>query len=103
MVGDVEIFAIIFWAFFWIIFGRMVAIQKGRWNGVRTGGALLLFGPLAVLFLLFMRPDEDAIGEEMVKKGIRKWCPFCVSAIPVQAVKCLHCGSEVPLEGATNE
>lgn len=103
MFGDAGILALIFWAFFWLYFGWVIAKQKGRWNGGRTGGALVLFGPLAVLVLLVMRPDEDVIAEEMVKKGTRKWCPFCVSAIPTQAKKCRHCGSETPLEEAVIE
>ena len=103
MFGWTELFVLSLWAFFWVYFGWVIAKQKGRWNGGRTGGALVLFGPLAVLVLLVMRPDEDVIAEEMVKKGTRKWCPFCVSAIPIQAMKCRHCGSETIREEAVME
>ena len=67
-------------------------MSKGRWS-LGYGVALLLVAPLALLYMIVVTPDRDAIEETQVRDGKKKWCPFCIRAIPVLAVRCAHCGS----------
>lgn len=39
---------------------------------------------------------EDKNKEEQEEKPTTKVCPFCKSEIPVDAVKCCHCTSDLP-------
>jgi large conductance mechanosensitive channel len=36
--------------------------------------------------------------EEVVEEPTTKVCPFCKSEIPIDAVKCCHCTSDIPNE-----
>ena len=47
------------------------------------------------MYLIIAKTDSDALTEEMIKKGERKRCPFCVNIIHAQAIKCSFCSSDV--------
>lgn len=36
--------------------------------------------------------------EEVVEEATTKICPFCKSEVPIDAVKCCHCTSDLPTE-----
>jgi len=58
--------------------------------------ALVLFCLLkAVNKLLSIGKKPEAPAAPTTKK-----CPFCCSEIPIAAVKCAHCGSDQPVQGA---
>ena len=42
-----------------------------------------------------MKPEEEAEEEPTTKV-----CPFCQGEIPIKAIKCMHCGSDLPEEEA---
>lgn len=96
------IIGVLIWAAIWWICGRWLAIRKGRWS-TGVGWCLFLFGPMALIFVLFMHKDPDGMARQRVKEGKRKWCPFCHRDIQVQAVKCDYCGSDLTLAIDTGE
>ena len=97
-----QIIGVLIWTIAFWVAGRWIAIKKGRWsNGV--GWSLFLFGPIALVIVLFMHKDPDGIAKLRVKEGKRKWCPFCHRDIPVQAVKCGYCGSDLTLKSDTGK
>lgn len=96
-----EITGLLIWAAIWWVCGRWLAIRKGRWSS-GVGWALFFFGPIALVFVLFMHKDPDGIARLRVETGKRKWCPFCHTDIPIQAVKCGNCGSDLTSESVTN-
>ena len=54
-----------------------------------------------VLFCLLKAVNKlTALGKkpEAPAEPTTKVCPFCCSEIPIQAVKCAHCGSDQPKE-----
>ena len=93
MSGD-ELFVMLLWALGWIVVGRWIAKRKGRWTS-NIAVALFLFGPLAIAYLLFAKRDQDALDDEMVKKGTRKRCRFCANIINTEAILCSFCGSDL--------
>jgi len=74
--------------------GDIIARDKGR-HTTRYVISSFLFGPLAVLVMLALQPDPDALEERKVKVGLKKWCVYCGESVQVRAVKCSHCGSEL--------
>lgn len=97
-----QIIGLLIWAAIWWVCGRWLAIRKGRWSAW-VGWGLFFFGPIALVFVLFMHKDPDGIAALRVKEGKRKWCPFCHRDIHVQARKCGYCGSDLTLETNTEE
>lgn len=92
-----QIIGVLIWAVVFWVAGRWLAIRKGRWSAW-VGWSLFLFGPIALVFVLFMHKDPDGMARQRVKEGRRKWCPFCHRDIHVQAVKCEYCGSDLTPE-----
>jgi len=74
--------------------GDLIAKDRGRHNG-RYVISSFLFGPVAVLVMMAIQPDRDALEEKKVKAGLKKWCVFCGESVQVRAIKCCHCGSEL--------
>ena len=63
--------------------------------------SLLLFGPFAILVMLALRPNEYRLAERAVRKGFKKWCPFCHNDIPAKAIRCHCCGVQLsPLQNS---
>ena len=68
--------------------------SKGR-NPVSGFIAGFLFGPLGIMFALFLSLDGDALIHQRIKQGELKLCPYCAEPIRAQAVICKHCNSDV--------
>jgi hypothetical protein len=77
--GDIAVFLTV-----WIIFGWMSqAIGKRKLRPILASGlAGALFGPLALLVALMVRPRFPMHG----------FCPHCHYAVPLGAWVCGHCG-----------
>lgn len=84
----------------WLSFGIVAAIiasSKGR----SVGGWFflgMLFGPfsLVVGFLPSMPSVTEDRTQQIGESGVYKKCPFCAEVVKREAVKCKHCGSEIP-------
>lgn len=74
-----------------------IASSKGR-SGFLWFILGVLFGPLA--FIVIFLPSMSKVSEERAirtgESGDYKKCPFCAEAVRKEAVKCKHCGSELP-------
>lgn len=84
------------WLTVWIFCGIVAAsIASGRG---RSGCAWLLlgilFGPFS--FAVALMPRVTSAEKEILAK-----CPFCAEAVRPEAVKCKHCGSEIPVTAGT--
>jgi hypothetical protein len=82
------------WVALWIFCGIVsaaVASSRGR-SG--CGWLLLgfIFGPFG--FAVALLPKKESL-EGLVK------CPFCAEMIRAEAVKCKHCGSDIPVSTQT--
>lgn len=57
------------------------------------GAAMFIVAlPLAII----MKKDRVAIEEREIRGGMKK-CPFCAELVKGDAVKCKHCGSNLPV------
>lgn len=71
----------------WILLGGLVGAAIGSNKGRSGAGFVLgaLVGPIGWLLIAF-GPDETP----------GTLCPACKGKVPDGAVKCMHCGSDVP-------
>lgn len=90
----VFILLIVFWmAVNWA--GALIAKDKGLYDA-NFVVSLLIFGPFALFVLLAYKPNLDKLEQKKVESGLKKWCVYCGGSVPVRAVKCGHCGSNMP-------
>ncbi len=86
------------YAIVWFLFGLSAAIIA---NGKGRGGWFilgLLFGPFSLVVALL--PSMAAIDQVKARSsgehGEFKRCSFCAESVRKEAIKCKHCGSDIP-------
>lgn len=84
---------------FWVI----ASIVVGMWAGGRgrSGGgwfliAVLVSPLLAWLILLVIGKNEQAVEAAAISEGGMRKCPMCAELVKREAIKCKHCGAELP-------
>lgn len=76
--------AIVVWGVsIWV--GDIIAKDRGRHN-VRFVISSFFFRPLAVLVMLDLQTDPDALEEKKEKIGLKKWCVYCGESLQASAV-----------------
>lgn len=62
-----------------------------------VGTALLAFAsPVAALLLIATGDSKEQIQKARDEASGLAACPFCAEPIKAEAIKCKHCGSEIP-------
>jgi hypothetical protein len=82
-----------------ILFGYLtmnVARKKGRSPGAWFALGFF-FNVIGLLIAALMNPIGSAATEAAIRAGARQ-CPYCAEAIQPTAIKCKHCGSDVPVQ-----
>ena len=77
----------------WLMWGLLAARSREKRNRSQGAGwALgLLFGPLGWLIAALQAPVAAP-----VDMGTMARCPHCAELVQAAAVKCKHCGSNIP-------
>ena len=89
-----DIFVMLLWGLVWINIGRWIAKRKGRWT-INSLIWLFLVGPIAIVFLLFAKRDQDALDDALIEEGKRIRCPDCANIIRTEAIVCSFCGKDM--------
>ena len=58
-------------------------------------GTILTFVIVAFVVYLLVRAVTKLGPQKAAAAVVTKECPFCLSTIPLKAVKCAHCASEL--------
>jgi hypothetical protein len=86
---------------FWVVFCILVAVWAGNWgrsSGLYFFGALICSPLLAAIALLVEGKNVKAVESNAIAAGDQKKCPYCAELIKKEAVKCRHCGSDLPAQ-----
>lgn len=76
-----------------------IAQSRGRSFGLWWIYGFLLF-IVALIHSLFITKKDDSEENSPLGIGMRK-CPYCAETVKVEAIKCKHCGSDIP-KGSVN-
>lgn len=82
----------------WIILAFVTSYAAGT-RGRGTGNwfvAALFLGPIALLVLLVVPADDQALLDRQLKTGNLRKCPRCAEAVKAEAQACRFCGHELP-------
>lgn len=72
-----------------------IAASKGR-SGIGLFFASVFLSPLiGFIIVLCMANRDQLVAEGETVAGYRK-CPFCAETVRAEAIKCKHCGSDLP-------
>lgn len=71
-----------------------LGLMADRQNFTIVGALVVLAGLLMIIFG-GRRPTSDQVAASLSDRDIRP-CPFCAEPIKSAAIKCKHCGEEVP-------
>jgi hypothetical protein len=84
----------------WVGSSFIGASMLGPSNRAGTGALLgLLFGPIGVVvaYSLASSPSgKNRIEAVAIARGELRNCPICAEAIKPEALRCKHCGADVP-------
>lgn len=76
---------------------RLIAGAGGGGVGAAFGAFLI---PVAALVVSLSRGTSEQRAVATGEDGDFRKCPFCAESVRREAVKCKHCGSELPPAGA---
>jgi len=91
----------------WFLFGLVAAIianTKGR-SGCGWFVLGILLGPFALIiaFLPSMTQKEIREAQDQGEAGDFKKCPYCAEVVRKEAIKCKHCGSDLPQPSSSDD
>lgn len=88
-------FVFVWWLALSFIAG-IIAGKKGR-SAVGFFFLSVFLSPLiGILAAAGARRNDRAIDEAKIESGEFKKCPYCAESVRHEAVKCKHCGSDIP-------
>lgn len=88
---------VVIWWVFALITGLYVGTKKG-YNKGSIFFLLFLAGPLAAIPIYVLPPNQEKLDNDAVNNGTKKYCPFCVTVIPIEAIRCPRCTSNLTEE-----
>jgi hypothetical protein len=89
------------WVIGWIVLSALagsIAKSKGR-SAAAYFFCSMLFSPLVgIILALAVRPDNSALESKELRAGTARKCPSCAELVKPEAIKCKHCGAELPAQ-----
>lgn len=74
----------------------VIADRKGRSGGWIFLLSLVVTPLIGIVIALVLQPNRARLDKQAIDSGDLKRCPYCAELIQRAAVKCKHCGSDVP-------
>ncbi|ELV7527139.1 zinc ribbon domain-containing protein [Edwardsiella ictaluri] len=78
-----------------------IAQSKGRSFGAWWLYGFLLF-IVAIIHSLLISKNNNLMEVDQINNGMKK-CPFCAELVKQEAIKCKHCGSDIPVTNNEKE
>lgn len=85
--------------FYWIALSVVIGAVAGARGRESVGWfflALVTFPLVAGLLLLIVGPFKPGMERKMLASCLARKCPACAELVKLEAVKCKHCGSDLP-------
>ena len=87
------------WVIGWVVLSALagsIAQAKGR-SAAAYFFCSILFSPLVgIILALAVSPDNAALERKALRDGKARKCPACAELVKPDAIKCKHCGAELP-------
>lgn len=82
-----------------LVGGFVLAILIGQIGGGMAAGFGAFLVPVAALITSLSSKTSEELAVETGSHGDFRKCPFCAESIRKEAIRCKHCGSDVPALG----
>lgn len=83
----------------WVVLSAVAgSIAQGKGHSAAAYFfASVIFSPLVgIILAAAVRPDQKVLDQREIEHGRARRCPSCAELVQLAALKCKHCGADLP-------